>query len=210
MNIICHRGYWQIINDQNSKKAFEKSFELGFGVETDFRDANGDLVIAHDLPGSNPLLAEEFFGLANQNGMELPIAINIKSDGLQLLLSSVIKRFKINNYFLFDMSVPDAVISIKSGLRVFTRQSDLECNPAFYDKAAGVWIDSFHDDSWIDGSVVLDHLANRKSVCLVSPEIHKRKHIDLWDKIKNIDSNRLYLCTDKPDEAAIFFQKKND
>ena len=50
MKILSHRGYWNNLTEKNSKSAFRRSFQLGFGTETDVRDLNGELVISHDMP----------------------------------------------------------------------------------------------------------------------------------------------------------------
>jgi hypothetical protein len=209
MKILSHRGYWKTVQEQNTEYAFRQSFELGYGVETDVRDFDGKLVVNHDLPTSQSMLAESFFQLMSSVNLALPLAINIKADGLQEVLKSAIKRYQIRDYFLFDMSVPDAVVSIKNGLRVFTRQSDLEKHPAFYDQADGVWIDAFYSDKWIDENIIKSHLSANKAVCLVSPEIHKRPHLEIWNKLK-VDQlfrdKNILLCTDLPDDAAAFFQ----
>ena len=50
MQIISHRGFWKSKNEQNTIISFQRSFENGFGIETDIRDLNGKLVISHDIP----------------------------------------------------------------------------------------------------------------------------------------------------------------
>ena len=35
--------------------AFERAINFGFGIETDIRDFDGNLVIAHDLPNKNSI-----------------------------------------------------------------------------------------------------------------------------------------------------------
>ena len=35
--ILSHRGYWLQTEEKNSRKAFERSFFMGFGTETDIR-----------------------------------------------------------------------------------------------------------------------------------------------------------------------------
>lgn len=184
MRIISHRGYWYKSVEKNTVAAFERSFRLGFGTETDFRDSRGRLVISHDLPTVDALDAEAFFRLLAQYDRWLPLAINIKADGLQDLLHLALSRHGIENYFLFDMSVPDAVFSMKQGLRVFTRHSDVELQPAFYEKAAGVWMDAFEDDTWLTPEVIAIHLGAGKQVCIVSPELHGRSHCALWERLR--------------------------
>jgi nucleoside-diphosphate-sugar epimerase len=51
MNIISHRGFWLKDEEKNTIQAFERSFEFGFGTETDIRDYKGELVISYDMLG---------------------------------------------------------------------------------------------------------------------------------------------------------------
>lgn len=192
----------------NSLAAFERSFRLGYGTETDFRDSAGRLVISHDLPAADSLDAEKVFGLLARHDNRLPLAINIKADGLQGLLESALKCYNIENYFLFDMSVPDAILSARRGLRVFTRHSDVESSPAFYEQAAGVWMDAFQDENWLTPDAVVKHLDAGKRVCLVSPELHQRPRQAFWQRLRQHPvrhNSRLMLCTDVPEEATAYF-----
>ena len=92
MKILSHRGYWKSDNEKNTRIAFERSFLLGFGTETDIRDLNGELVISHDPPVSerNYVTAIDFFKLYKSLGDGLQLALNIKSDGLQEKLMKLI------------------------------------------------------------------------------------------------------------------------
>jgi glycerophosphoryl diester phosphodiesterase len=208
MNILSHRGYWTTTEGKNSLQAFERSFSLGFGTETDVRDYCGELVVAHDPPSGRPLSADVVFEILGRHNPDLPLAINIKADGLQYLLQAALASHGITNYFLFDMSIPDAIQSIKSGLRVFARQSDVEPSPVLYAESVGVWMDAFSDDSWITPDVVQGHLDAGKQVCIVSPELHKRPHLPLWTSLRAAGfagCGGLFLCSDTPEEAAKFF-----
>jgi hypothetical protein len=209
LNIISHRGYWKKQSEQNTIRAFEKSLSLGFGIETDVRDYKGELVIAHDIPNEECVLLEDFFSLYKlYKVINLPIALNIKSDGLQNKLKKLLEVYEVRNYFVFDMSVPDGIFYIKNDLVTFTRESEYETYPAFYDYAHGVWIDQFFSD-WIDKQTIINHINNNKKICIVSPELHQRKYLDFWRKLKSIiedlDSSQIMLCTDHPEEARIFF-----
>jgi len=208
MIVLSHRGYWKVAAEKNAAVAFERSFDLGFGTETDFRDYNKSLVISHDPPDAGALPAETFFEILAARDASLPIAVNVKSDGLQLMLKEGLERHGFSNYFLFDMAIPDAVISIKKGLRVFTRQSDVEIHPNFYNDAAGVWMDAFFDDSWLTPDAIMRHLDTGKQVCLVSPELHGRNHLPFWERLLEspvATHPNLMLCSDIPEEARTFF-----
>lgn len=208
MIILSHRGYWNEARPKNSIEAFEVSFDLGFGTETDFRDSQGTLVISHDPAPVGAIPATDFFTALATRDKTLPIAVNIKADGLQKLLKEELAAYGLENYFLFDMSIPDAVVSIRAGLRIFTRQSDVETEPNLYREAAGVWMDSFFDDSWLTPDAISRHLDAGKQVCLVSPELHGRPHLAFWQRLResSIASHpSLMICSDIPEEALSYF-----
>ena len=208
MIFLSHRGRWKIQTEQNTLYAFQLSFSQGFGCELDIRDASEQLVISHDLPTASYLLLEEVFQCYKTIGEDAPIAINIKADGLQNLLKEQIQKYSITNYFVFDMSVPDTLGYEKNQLKFFTRQSEYEPHPAFYEQTAGVWLDCFKSDWWSPEDVER-HLHNNKFVVLVSPELHKREYQQAWETWRTIEqkykTDKLMLCTDFPEEAQEFF-----
>jgi hypothetical protein len=212
MKILSHRGYWKIESEKNTLIAFERSFRLGFGTETDFRDFNGRIVISHDVPttGGNWIYAEDFFECYKSFDLSLPLALNIKSDGIQELLGEILRKYKIENYFVFDMSIPDTIGYLKSGFNVFTRQSEFEPNPAFLDEVKGIWLDEFVQH-WISKDLILNYLNQGKILCLVSPDLHKRNYYTEWETYKNIEIKtndqfgNLWLCTDYPETAKSYF-----
>lgn len=210
MVVLSHRGYWKSDIEKNQISAFKRSFALGFGTETDIRDYAGKLVISHDMPNAGCLELADFFTLYKSFGSELPLALNIKADGLQSELGVLLRRFEINNYFVFDMSVPDALSYLKHGLSVFTRQSEYEQIPSFYMQAAGVWLDEFHRH-WIDQAVIARHIEARKRVCIVSPDLHRRDYLQEWAHYREIERelevSDLMICTDHPEEARSFFEQ---
>jgi hypothetical protein len=207
MHILSHRGYWKTPDQKNTAVAFERSFSWGFGTETDLRDDRGRLVIAHDPPSGGELPLEDFLAIHKKYNPSLPVALNIKADGLQKALCQVLEKYPSLEYFCFDMSLPDALHFPKWGLRFFTRQSEIEPEPALYSDAAGVWMDCFYGD-WVEEQHVSRHLDCGKQVCLVSPDLHQRTHRDFWHRMAGwscASSANLYLCTDFPEEARDFF-----
>ena len=116
----------------------------------------------------------------------MPLALNIKSDGLQVKLKCLIEKYRIENYFIFDMSLPDTLEYLAHGMKCFTRQSEYEKEPLFYDKAVGVWLDEFHTD-WITEEIIRYHYRNNKKICIVSPDLHKREYEKEWQHYKEIE-----------------------
>lgn len=208
MKIISHRGVWITPEERNTTLAFERAIALGCGIETDIRDCNGTLVISHDPPKINSLLAEGFFDLLSRKKGSVPLAINVKSDGLQGALKLLLERFNIQNYFVFDMSIPDGWQYVKQGMNVFTRQSEFEPIPHLFPQAQGVWVDCFLDDLWITDKLLNGHLSLGKKICLVSPELHHRSHVDFWKRLSTMPFAKrddIMLCTDYPEEARRCF-----
>lgn len=208
MEIISHRGYWLKSNEKNTQLAFERSFELGFGTETDIRDLDGKLVISHDMPTGKVMTLDEFFSIYCSYKSELPLALNIKSDGLQEILKQALQKFEIKNYFLFDMSLPDLIRSSKSNLICYARESEYEIiTTPLGEITSGVWFDYFNTAT-IFVPNVLKHLNEGRKVCLVSPELHGRDVDTYWAEVKKSGLHlfdNLMICTDKPEEAKNYF-----
>ena len=152
----------------------------------------------------------DFFEIYKRYNSTLPLALNIKADGLQSELLGLIKQYEIVNYFVFDMSVPDGLVYLKTSMNVFTRCSEYETMPSFYNNAQGVWIDEFNGH-WIDKNLLDGHIQNGKLICIVSPELHNRSYFDEWThylKIqKELSYKKLMICTDMPEKAKLFFDE---
>lgn len=204
MSIIAHRGYWKAEKEKNTKAAFERAFENGFGVETDLRDIKGEIVISHNMPVGDEMTFEELLRLLA--GRNLTLALNIKADGQADEINRLLKKYGHTNYFTFDMSIPEMVYQHTAGLDVFTGLSDIAPNPVMLEQAKGVWLDAFYSD-WFGKSEILNLLNQGKEVCLVSPDLHKREYKTVWRKYKNLSG--IMICTDYPDEAEEFFNGKN-
>jgi len=204
MNVLSHRGLWTQAHEKNSEAAFMVSFGAGYGTETDVRDCAGELVISHDMPrGGEPTLAR-FLDLLQ--GRALPLAMNIKADGLARALREAMRRYEVTNWFVFDMSIPDMRDHLKLGNPVFARLSEVERQPPWLDQACGIWLDAFRTD-WFGTADVADLLRGGKRVCVVSPELHQRDPRAVWQALRPLASTPgLMLCTDRPVDASAFFE----
>ncbi len=207
MEIISHRGYWILPEEKNSVISFLRSFQSFYGTETDIRDYNQKLVVSHDVPNETSIIIDDFFKLYKNNKHQT-LALNIKADGLAPFLLNKLTEYQIENYFVFDMSIPDTISYLKYGLKVMIRQSEYEKDLPFYNQSIGIWLDSFISE-WYDEELIKNHIGKGKKVCIVSSELHNRQHLPLWKMLKEtglcFDSN-VILCTDKPTEATNFFK----
>jgi len=211
MIILSHRGYWLEGSEKNSLTAFTRSFASNWGIETDVRDCKGELVISHDPPSGSEMLLSDLLDLAERyaanSGAPLTIALNVKSDGLAAAILDKLCDRKAISYFVFDMSVPDMRSYLRLDMSVFTRMSEVEVAPAWFDESDGVWLDSF-DGTDLPIARMAAILKQGKRVCVVSPELHGRDHLSTWYHLKPFATDRnLMLCTDFPHHAEAFFEK---
>ena len=205
MRILAHRGLWNTLEERNTKQAIFRAFDQGYGIETDLRDYCGDLVISHDIAdGTCPKVSDIFQYYKNHN-IGTTLALNVKADGIQKNLKRLLDEYAITNYFMFDMSAPEMVVYHKQDFQFFTRQSEIEMTPIMYDKADGIWMDEW-EEGWITAECIKKHLGKRLQIGIISPEIHGRDHMPLWNMLKEIKSDDVMLCTDKVKEAEAFFK----
>lgn len=205
MQVISHRGYWKAAAEKNTEVAFARSFEMGFGTETDVRDLNGMLVISHDMP-LHPAMSLRKYLAGLQVFDQKPgliQALNIKSDGLAKELAVKMKNC-IQPWFVFDMSVPDMIQHIRAGNPTFARMSEYEQLPTgFLGQIKGIWLDAFVS-TWYSMDVVKSLLDQGLQVCIVSPELHGRADpANLWNALRGLaEHENLILCTDLPEDAS--------
>jgi hypothetical protein len=196
------------VSENNSEVAINRALEHGFGLETDVRDLNGNLVISHDPPVESSDLPDlrwllERIGACGSRGR---IALNVKADGLAGSISELIQVSGINveQIYVFDMSVPDSISYLKTQIPVYSRLSEYEHKPPFLDNALGVWVDNFTGD-FPQIQYAKELMSKGIRAAIVSPELHRRDHQALWQAIldSGIHHNPLFeLCTDYPAEAA--------
>ena len=82
LTIVAHRGAWSGCPElgvpaveKNSEAAFRLAVEHHFGIETDFRDICGKVVVSHNPPPADALSAQDFFNLLEPGQTVL---VNIK------------------------------------------------------------------------------------------------------------------------------------
>lgn len=208
--ILAHRGFWTKLSEQNTDVAFERALANGFGIETDLRDYDESIVVSHDMPNHSSMDFEDFLRICKRYDSRLPLALNVKADGLQqILMCSKIA----NNHFYFDMSVPDMLGYIRHNMKLYSRYSEIEPAPALYERTCGIWLDNFVDER-LNLESLERFLRDGKEVVLVSPELHKREYMHYWQALKRYLiqnpqwSNKIGLCTDFPSKARDYFNEK--
>lgn len=204
MIVLSHRGYWKSADEKNGEVAFRRSFDFGFGTETDVRDCRGTLVISHDMPRGGEMAFDAFLDLLGDR--DLPLAINVKADGLaDAVRAAFAARPHLKQWFVFDMSVPDTIQQLARGNPAFARLSEYEPTvpDRFAQTVAGVWLDGFHSEWWTP-ELIEDWSVRGKTVCVVSPDLHKRDPEAAWRTLRGFPfsrPDRVMLCTDRPEDA---------
>ena len=210
MKILAHRGFWMNESEKNSREAIKRAFDYGFGIETDLRDICGKIVISHNCPEGNEVSFEDI--LNDLDSRKLMLALNIKADGQSEEIIRLLNKFKVSDYFTFDMSIPEMVVQSKQDIYYFTGVSDICREGVLYENSSGVWLDSF-DNLWYDrfelcGIIKKVITQDHKKLCIVSEDLHHRDVMKQWECIKSVNyvgNESLFLCTDKPLEAKEFF-----
>jgi glycerophosphoryl diester phosphodiesterase len=207
VSVLAHRGYWRAPSERNSLAAFERAFDHGYGAEIDVRDLAGELVVSHDPPLRGALALDDVVDALTSSASGGVLAVNVKADGLQARLAQALAGLPRTQWFVFDMSVPDALGYVRAGLPTFTRHSDVEPDPVLLRDASGVWLDDF-GGGWLGEEQVAAHLAADKRVAVVSPELHGRDHHAVWVQWRSWQvwaHPGVSLCTDHPLEAEEVF-----
>lgn len=198
--IYCHRGHWNSEVEPNSKVSILNAFDFGYSVETDIRDLKGSIAISHDPVTVADLCIED-----------LPLegkafALNLKSDGLlsfsNLHFESILK---VEGTFVFDGSLPEMLHYKRRGLPHALRVSEYESELPW--KSEYIWLDAFESDWWLNTDT-LRSLSEDQTVVVVSPELHKRDYLDVWQVVSSefkAGNTNLAICTDFPDKFMELF-----
>ena len=206
IDIIAHRGFWETKEEQNTEVSFKRALKNRFGIETDLRDRNEEIVISHDMANSSSITLDTFLDLC-ELAPDVTLAFNIKSDGLQ---ENLLSKSVTNPHFYFDMSVPDMLGFKKLNLPTYTRFSNIEKKPSLYEDSIGVWLDNFNNEI-LDINALKQFLMDGKKVVLVSPELHRMDKENYWESLSNFiienpkTKSAIGLCTDFPLKAREYF-----
>ena len=195
--ILAHRGEWSQDVPANSAASLNDAILHGFGIETDIRDQDSELVISHD-----PCTDKEYERCEQCLSQDSRIAINIKSDGLLTKLEPMRSQITASNAVVFDCSFPELLRYKRAGIPHAIRISEFERE--LYWEPNFIWLDAFESDWWLEDAATLKIIEKIPTV-IVSPELHRRDFRKVWDKALMLRSSGLEisLCTDFPNELAV-------
>jgi hypothetical protein len=191
----------KILHRINTKKELVNT-QKTYGVEVDIRSHKEKLIIHHD-----PFCeGEDFLDWISAYDHQVLI-LNVKEEGLEDRLISIMTKQKIENYFFLDQSFPFLIKTIKNGeSRVAVRISEFESMETamhLKGKVDWLWIDCF--SKFPLTKVQSDILRNegRFKLCFASPELQGRKDkkgiISFRKQIESLGINGDAVCTKYPE-----------
>ena len=193
MKIYSHR--------RNSKEELI-STPTKFGVEIDIRSVGNDLILQHD-PFTDGTLFTDWLGHYSHSGLIL----NLKEDGLESQLLTILKEREIEDFFFLDQSYPSMIKSLKNNLanKVAARSSEYESLDSVMSlpqHPSYIWCDSF-DGNWSHLIPTMRYSKEIGSVCvIVSPELQSRQNpeeiLDIKGMLSVAVSNNVAVCTKNP------------
>ena len=160
-----------------------KNTDHNFGVEVDVRSINKKLILNHE-PFQKATSLDTFLKKFNHKFLIL----NVKEEGIENLILNYVKKNRIKNYFLLDVTFPKIFQFIKNNkknnlcLRISKFEKLNQLN-FFNKKIEWIWVDTF--DNKIPLNINdLEGYSKKFKLCLVSPELVKTNNIDVIKFIK--------------------------
>ena len=193
MKIYSHR--------RNSKEELI-STPAKFGVEIDIRSVGNDLILQHD-PFTDGTLLTDWLDHYSHSGLIL----NLKEDGLESQLLTILKEREIEDFFFLDQSYPSMIKSLKNNLanKVAARSSEYESLDSVMSlpqHPSYIWCDSFNG-RWSHLIPTLNYAIQVGSICvIVSPELQSRESKEEILEIQEIlalnEPRNIAVCTKHP------------
>jgi hypothetical protein len=193
MKIILHRI--------NTREALQNT-PSKFGVEVDIRSEGKRLIIGHD-----PFIGGEDFLQWISVYDHGTLILNVKEEGLEEELVSIMSKHQIEDFFFLDQSFPFLLKTVETGeTRCAVRISEYEdINTALnlIGKIQWVWVDCFTGFPLTAKQAETLQKKGGFKLCFVSPELQGRNDKkDIANFKKEIEMNGIIgdaVCTKYPD-----------
>lgn len=168
-----------------------------YGVELDLRP-DGERIIIHHDPFTQGEDFEEWLKYYKHSF----IILNTKAEGMEARILALMEKYKIENYFFLDLSLPFLIKYMKKGVsKIAVRFSEfepLEFVMKFAGKVEWVWVDCFTDLPLNPDNYTM--LKKHFKLCLVSPELqgYEVSRIEEFkEKLQDMPVDA--VCTKRPD-----------
>jgi len=147
-----------------------KKINVNFGVEIDLRSKNKDIYLHHD-----PFKKGELFSNWIKSFKHRLIVLNVKEEGLEPKILSILKRNNVKNYFFHDQTFSTLIKNMHK-TKVSVRYSEFEglkkINKLF-NSIKWIWIDNFTEIK-INKKFYSFLKKKKVKICIVSPELVKK------------------------------------
>ena len=181
----------------NKSKDLKKlSFKLG--VEIDLRSHKNQIYLHHD-----PFKKGERFSKWIKNFNHKLIVLNVKEEGLEKKILQILKKNKIRNFFFHDQTFSSLLKNMditKVSVR-YSEYEELKKVNKLFNFIKWLWVDNFSEIK-IDKKFYAFLKKKRVKICIVSPELVKKKRVKEINKIiKYFKVNNFKIdavCTKRP------------
>ena len=170
-----------------------------YGVEVDVRDFGGKLVLQHD-----PFVGGQDFEGYLKHYRHAFIILNIKSEGIERKTIALAEKYRIQNYFLLDVSPPFIIKLTDEGVRKlavrYSEFESIETALLMKNRVDWLFVDSYKKLP-LDRTVI-GKLGGKFKLCVVSPELWGRQgEIAAYRKQLKKEGIKLdAVLTKKPEE----------
>jgi hypothetical protein len=172
------------------------------GVEVDIHALGSKLIVVHDAFKDGLDFEKWLISCGNRF-----VIFNVKEEGIENKLLNYVNKFKIQNYFLLDLSFPSIMkLTQNNQKNIAVRVSEFEPIDGairMKENVKWIWLDCFKGFPLSKEEVMKVNEVNLK-ICLVSPELHgyprSKKDIFLFQKkIEEFGLNIDAVCTKFPE-----------
>ena len=161
MIIIKHRV--------NTSKELKK-LSVNFGAEIDLRSNNKDVYLHHD-----PFKKGELFSNWIKYFKHKLLVLNVKEEGLEQKIISILKKNNIRNFFFHDQTFSSLLKNMhKTNVSIrYSEFEDLKKIDKLFDSIKWVWLDNFNEIK-INRKFYSFIKKKKVKICIVSPELVKK------------------------------------
>ena len=153
----------------NTSKELKK-ININFGVEVDLRSKNKNIYLHHD-----PFKKGELFSKWIKSFKHKLIVLNVKEEGLEPKILSILKRNNVRNYFFHDQTFSSLMKNMHK-TKVSIRYSEFEGLKKIdklFNSIKWLWVDNFTEIKI--NKKFYSYLKKKKvKICIVSPELVKK------------------------------------
>ena len=180
MIIIKHRV--------NTSKELKK-LSINFGAEIDLRSKNKDIYLHHD-----PFKKGELFSNWIKYFKHKLLVLNVKEEGLEQKIVSILKKNNIKNFFFHDQTF-SSLLKNMNKTKVSIRYSefeDLKKINKLFNSIKWIWLDNFNEIK-INRKFYSFLKKKKVKICIVSPELVKKSRSKEIKKIKSYLKKNKYI-----------------